>query len=165
MENYKERKLIAIDLDGTTLQSDGRSISRYTKYIFKLSGNGFTYFGTGDLDTVLDSGGWLVLSSPTGTVAFANPDTTISIKVNKIHKLDDKFINIDPFVRRYDYLLGDEFLIGSRFNAKGYSIDLYKCEKFIRPKRNEMLFGYMSELGFSQILFITDHACFVKAYV
>ena len=35
MENYKERKLIAIDLDGTTLQSDGRSISRYTKYIFK----------------------------------------------------------------------------------------------------------------------------------
>lgn len=130
-----------------------------------ISGNGFTYFGTGDLDTVLDSGGWLVLSSPTGTVAFANPDTTISIKVNKIHKLDDKFINIDPFVRRYDYLLGNEFLIGSRFNAKGYSIDLYKCEKFIRPKRNEMLFGYMSELGFSKIPFITDHACFVEAYV
>ena len=35
MENYRERKLIAIDLDGTTLQSDGRSISRYTKVIFK----------------------------------------------------------------------------------------------------------------------------------
>ena len=34
MEN-KERKLIAIDLDGTTLHSDGRTISRYTKYIFK----------------------------------------------------------------------------------------------------------------------------------
>ncbi|RZI48938.1 Cof-type HAD-IIB family hydrolase [Lactococcus kimchii] len=31
----KNRKLIAIDLDGTTLQSDGRSISRYTKYVFK----------------------------------------------------------------------------------------------------------------------------------
>lgn len=30
-----ESKLIAIDLDGTTLQSDGKSISRYTKYIFK----------------------------------------------------------------------------------------------------------------------------------
>ena len=34
MEN-KDRKLIAIDLDGTTLQSDGHSISRYTKYVFK----------------------------------------------------------------------------------------------------------------------------------
>lgn len=34
MEN-KGRKLIAIDLDGTTLQSDGHSISRYTKYVFK----------------------------------------------------------------------------------------------------------------------------------
>lgn len=30
-----EKKLIAIDLDGTTLQSDGKSVSRYTKYIFK----------------------------------------------------------------------------------------------------------------------------------
>ena len=130
-----------------------------------ISGDGFTYFGTGDLDTVLNSGGWLVLSSPIETVAFANPDTTISIKVNKIHKLDDKFINIDPFVRCYDYLFEGEFLIGSRFNAKGYSIGLYKCEKFIRPKRNEMLFGYMSELGFSKIPFITDHACFVTAYV
>ena len=130
-----------------------------------ISGDGFTYFGTGDLDTVLDSGGWLVLSNPIETVVFANPDTTISIKVNKIHKLDDKFINIDPFVRRYDYLFEGESLIGSRFNAKGYSIDLYKCEKFIRPKSNEMLFGYMSELGFSQILSITDHACFVAAYV
>ncbi|MFC4652034.1 HAD family hydrolase [Lactococcus nasutitermitis] len=29
------KKLIAIDLDGTTLQSDGRSVSRYTKYVFK----------------------------------------------------------------------------------------------------------------------------------
>lgn len=28
-------KLIAIDLDGTTLQSDGKSISRYAKYVFK----------------------------------------------------------------------------------------------------------------------------------
>lgn len=130
-----------------------------------LDGGDFTYFGTGDFNTVLDSGGWLILSAPTGTVAFANPDTTISIKVNKIHKLDDKFINIDPFVRRYDYLFGDEFLIGSRFNAKGDSIDLYKCEKFIRPKRNEMLFGYMSELAFSQIPFVADHACFVTAYV
>lgn len=35
MKNVKERKLIAIDLDGTTLQSDGRTISRYTKYVFK----------------------------------------------------------------------------------------------------------------------------------
>ena len=130
-----------------------------------ISGDGFTYFGTGDLDTVLDSGGWLILSDPIGTVAFANPDTTISIKVNKIHKLDDKFINIDPFVRRFDYLFGGDSFIGSRFNAKGDSISLYKCEKFIRPKRNEMLFGYLSELAFSQISFVTDHACFVTAYV
>ncbi len=31
----QERKLIAIDLDGTTLHSDGKTVSRYTKYIFK----------------------------------------------------------------------------------------------------------------------------------
>ncbi|EKF51817.1 Cof-type HAD-IIB family hydrolase [Lactococcus garvieae] len=29
------QKLIAIDLDGTTLLSDGKTISRYTKYVFK----------------------------------------------------------------------------------------------------------------------------------
>ncbi|CAM3165967.1 Cof-type HAD-IIB family hydrolase [Lactococcus hircilactis] len=33
--NNKDTKLIAIDLDGTTLRSDGRSVSAYTKYIFK----------------------------------------------------------------------------------------------------------------------------------
>lgn len=31
----QEKMLIAIDLDGTTLQSDGKSISAYTKYVFK----------------------------------------------------------------------------------------------------------------------------------
>lgn len=30
-----ETKLIAIDLDGTTLRSDGKTVSPYTKYIFK----------------------------------------------------------------------------------------------------------------------------------
>ena len=130
-----------------------------------IDGGGFTYFGTGDFDTVLDSGGWIILSGPTGVVAFANPDTTISIKVNKIHKLDDKFINIDPFVRRFDYFFGGYYLIGPRFNKKGHSINLYKSEKFIKPKIGEMIFGYMDELAFSQIVDITYHACFVTAYV
>lgn len=125
----------------------------------------FTYFGTGDLDTVLDSGGWIVISNSIDTFAFANPDTTISLKVNKIHKLDDKFINIGGFVRRYDYLFGYENIISERFNAKGKSILLYKCEKFIKPNRGEMIFGYMSDLAFSEIGIIKDHACFISAYV
>ncbi|MCL2677134.1 MAG: Cof-type HAD-IIB family hydrolase [Streptococcaceae bacterium] len=31
----QEKKLIAIDLDGTTLHSDGKTLSAYTKYVFK----------------------------------------------------------------------------------------------------------------------------------
>ena len=31
----QQKKLIAIDLDGTTLQSDGKTVSAYTKYVFR----------------------------------------------------------------------------------------------------------------------------------
>ena len=125
----------------------------------------YTYIGTIDFDSLRKGRtGWCVVAVSEGTFGFANPDTTMSAFSTVVHKIDDKFINFDGFVRTFDYHFKGESHYKVLYNSAGDECLLYTCSDFILPEKNSQLFGFMDEIGFSIIGSTRVTSCFVKGF-
>lgn len=131
-----------------------------------MGGMSYKYIGNTDFDSLLTGGtGWIVVEIQGHTFGVANPDTEISVKSIVVHKLNDKFINFDGFVRTFDYYFTDYTMYKMLYDDAGDKCILYKCNNFILPEANSQLFGFMSEIGFSKVGSIKLNSCFVTSYI
>lgn len=126
-----------------------------------LMGVSYKYIGNIDLDSLQAGGtGWLVAEAQGQMLGFANPDTTISVWTIVVHKINNKFINFDGFVRTFDYHFADYTIYKRLYKNDGSECVLYTCNNFISPK-SKQLFGFMGEIGFSIVGSALPNSCFV----
>ena len=122
----------------------------------------YTYIGNIDFDSLQAGGtGWCFVASSGVTVGFANPDTTMTIETIVVHKISDKFINFDGLVRTFDYHFKGYIIYKHLYKNDGSECALYTCDHFILPEMNSQLFGFMSEIGFSNVGSVGANSCFV----
>ena len=132
-----------------------------------MGGISYKYIGNTDLDSLLTDGtGWLVEEiQGQVVVGFANPDTTIAVEGIVVHKINDKFINFDGFVRTFDYYFKVKSIYKILYNDAGDECILYTCSDFILPEENAQLFGFMDKIGFSAVGSIKLNSCFVMGFI
>ena len=131
-----------------------------------MGGISYKYIGNIDLDSLLTGGtGWLVVDAQGEVFGSANPDTTVSVESIVVHKLNDKFINFDGFVRTFNYHFTDYTIYKQLYDDDGNVCYLYMCNNFILPKQGSQLFGFMDEIGFSYVSSVTPQSCFVTGYI
>lgn len=131
-----------------------------------MLGGSYKYIGNIDLDSLLTDGtGWLVVDNQGAVSGLANPDTTIAVETIVVHKLNDKFINFDGFVRTFDYHFKDYTIYKTLYNDDGSECLLYMCNNIILPEKNSQLFGFMNEIGFLEVGSMRLHSCFVKGFI
>ena len=123
----------------------------------------YTYIGTIDFDSLRAGGtGWCVAEIMGHVSGFANQDTTITVESIIVHKINDKFINFDGLVRTFDYHFKGYTIYKRLYKNDGSECALYACDHFISPEPNSELFGFMSEVGFSNVGSTGAHSCFVN---
>lgn len=126
----------------------------------------YKYIGNIDFDSLMTGGtGWFVGVIQGQVIGLANPDTEISVEIIVVHKINDKFINFDGFVRTFDYYFTDYPLYKTLYNDDGNDCLLYRCNNFIVPKQNSQLFGFMEEIGFSKVGSVGAQSCFVTGFI
>lgn len=134
-----------------------------------ILGASYKYIGNIDIDSLFNGGtGWCVLelSGQTGqTGGYANPDTTITVEIIVVHKINDKFINFDGFVQTFDYHFKDYTTYKTLYKDDGRECVLYMCNNFILPDSDSQLFGFMGEIGFSAVGSTGAQSCFVQGYI
>lgn len=131
-----------------------------------MLGSSYKYIGNTDIDSLFNGGtGWCVIYVRETTVGFANPDTTITVETHVFHKINDKFINFDGFVRTFYYHFGNPTLYKPLYNDDGGTCSLYTCNNFILPKPNSQLFGFMAEIGLSKVSSTGINSCFVTGVI
>ena len=122
----------------------------------------YTYIGTIDFDSLRKGRtGWCVAGIQGQAFGFANPDTTMSVFTTVVHKIDDKFINFDGFVRTFDYHFKGYTIYKHLYKNDGSECVLYTCGDLILPEANSTLFGFMSEAGISAVGSSGGSSCFV----
>lgn len=152
----------------TTVKINGvESVETVKEAQISILGASYKYIGNIDFDSLLNGGtGWCVVDSNGKVLGAANPDTTIAIESLVVHKINDKFVNFDGFVRTFDYYFKVESpYYKTLYNDAGDECTLYTCSDFILPEKNSQLFGFMSEIGFSEVGSIRPNSCFVKGYI
>ena len=126
----------------------------------------YTYIGNIDFDSLNAGGtGWCVVATSSVTAGLANPDTTITVGTTVVHKINDKFINFDGFVRTFDYHFKGKSHYKILYNSAGDECILYTCSDFILPEMNSKLFGFMGEVGFSIVSSTGTNSCFVLGLI
>lgn len=148
-----------------TVKINGVESAETVKAYSNNSGS-YKYIGNIDVDSLLNGGtGWVIIMLyDDKAVGFANPDTTISIEVAIIHKINEKFINFDGFVRTFNYYFKGHSLYKILYKDNGSECLLYMCNNFISPEADSILFGFMGEIGFSAVGSFSKHSCFVTGY-
>ena len=130
-----------------------------------IVGGSYKYIGNIDLDSLVNGGtGWLASEFQGQVVGFANPDTAIAVKSIVVHKINDKFINFDGFVRTFDYHFGHYNLYKTLYNDNGEACSLYKCDNIVVPKPDSTLFGFMGDIGFSNVGSTMEQSCFINGF-
>lgn len=131
-----------------------------------ILGFSYKYIGNTDIDSLFNGGtGWCVTYVLEGVVGLANPDTTITVETILVHKINDKFINFDGFVRTFDYHFKKPTSYKLLYNDDGGTCSLYTCNNFILPKSNSQLFGFMEEIGISKVYSTRINSCFVTGVI
>lgn len=131
----------------------------------EILGISYKYVGTIDLDSSINGGtGWVLCPAGPECIAISNSNATISIKTNVVHKIDNKFINFDGFVRTFESYFQGTSQFGIRYDDYGNTCCLYTCKNFVFPEAGDMLFGYMGILGFSLIGSVGMASCFVQGF-
>ena len=151
----------------TTVKINGvESVETVKEAKSSMMGISYKYIGNIDYDSLFTGGtGWCVLELSAQTGGFANPDTTITVKSIVVHKINDKFINFDGFVRPFDYYFTDYTLYKILYNDDGNDCFLYRCNNFIVPEVNSQLFGFMGETGFSKVGSTKPQSCSVTGVI
>ena len=151
----------------TTVKINGVEIVETVKEAeSSFMGVSYKYIGSIDADSLFNGGtGWLVVDAQGEVFGLANPDTTISVESLVVHKINDKFINFDGFVRTFDYYFKVESIYKTLYNDAGNECLLYTCSDLILPEVNSQLFGFMSEIGFSKVGSVKTQSCFVTGAI
>ena len=127
-----------------------------------MAGISYKYIGNIDADSLFTGGtGWCVTEINEQVSGLAKPDTTISVESVVVHKINDKFINFDGFVRTFDYYFKDYTLYTMLYDDNGNDCLLYMCNNFILPKQASQLLGFMDELGISKVDIVRLQSCLV----
>lgn len=169
--NMDETVIVGFSMPGvgetTTVKINGvESVETVKEAESSLIGISYKYIGNTDLDSLINGGtGWLVVDVQGEVFGYANPDTTVAIESLVVHKINDKFINFDGFVRTFDYYFVDYTLYKRLYKDDGSECVLYMCNNIILPKSNSQLFGFMAETGFSYVSSIRGQSCFVTGYI
>ena len=128
-----------------------------------IFGSSYKYIGNIDIDSMFNGGtGWIVAEALGQTMGFAKPDTTITCENIVVHKIDEKFINFDGFVRPFDYHFKNYTIYKHLYKDDGSECVLYTCNNFILPEENSQLFGFIGEIGFSKVGSVLANSCFVS---
>ncbi len=131
-----------------------------------ILGVSYKYIGSIDADSLFTGGtGWFVGEIQGRVAGVANPDTTIAVEAIVVHKINDKFINFDGFVRTFDYYFSDYTLYKPLYNDAGNVCNLYVCNNFILPEMGSQLFGFMDEIGFSKVGATGINSCYIIGYI
>lgn len=131
-----------------------------------MMGISYKYIGNIDFNSLLTGGtGWCVAEFQGDVNGRANPDTTITVENIVVHKINNKFINFDGFVRTFDYYFTGYTLYKVLYDDNGNVCNLYVCNNFILPKANSQLFGFMDEIGFSNVGDIGINSCYIIGYI
>lgn len=131
-----------------------------------MGGISYKYIGNIDADSLSTGGtGWLVRGIQGQVSGLANPDTTIAIESLVVHKINDKFINFDGFVRTFDYYFKNPKLYKTLYNNNGSKCSLYMCNNFILPETDSQLFGFMNEIGLSSVGGVDPNSCFILGVI
>ena len=151
----------------TTVKINGvESVETVKEAESSMMGISYKYIGNIDIDSLFNGGtGWIVVDVQGEVFGLANPDTTISIESIVVHKINDKFINFDGFVRTFDYYFKVKSTYKTLYNDAGDKCTLYTCNDFILPETNSQLFGFMNEIGFSHVGSLRPQSCFVTGYI
>lgn len=151
----------------TTVKINGvESVETVKEAESSMSGASYKYIGNIDFDSLLTGGtGWIVVGIQGQVKGFANPDTTISVESIVVHKINDKFINFDGFVRTFDYYFKDYTIYKTLYNDDGDKCLLYRCNNFIVPETNLQLFGFMGKVGFSNVGSTGINSCYIIGYI
>ncbi len=151
----------------TTVKINGvESVETVKEAQSSILGASYKYIGNIDFDSLLNGGtGWFVgeLSGQTG--GYANPDTTITVENIVVHKINDKFINFDGFVRTFDYYFKGYTLYKILYKDDGSECVLYMCNNIIVPEVNSLLFGFMGDVGFSNVGSTGINSCYIIGYI
>ena len=127
-------------------------------------------FTVGDIFSSIENGegqlGWQIYS-PDGKLAefYATEAHTISYLGVFIHKIDDKFVNLDGLVWTFGYHFKDYMHYKTLYNSSGDRCILYTCSDFILPEIGSQLFGFMNELGFSIVNSVDLYSCFLTGVI
>lgn len=131
-----------------------------------MGGISYKYIGNTDYDSLITGGtGWIVVEIQEQAIGFANPDTTITVESIVVHKINDKFINFDGFVRTFDYYFKDYTLYKILYDDDGNDCLLYMCNNFILPKQDSQLLGFMDEVGISKVDIVRLQSCFATGAI
>ena len=131
-----------------------------------MGGISYKYIGNIDADSLFTGGtGWLVAEIQGQVTGAANPDTTITIKSLVVHKINDKFINFDGFARTFDYYFKNPTLYKTLYDDDGNTCILYMCDNIILPEVYSQLFGFMGQVGFSNVGSIGINSCYIIGYI
>ena len=127
-------------------------------------------FTVGDIYSSIENGegqlGWQIYSSDGKSATFyATEAHTISYLGVFIYKIDDKFVNLDGFVRPFGYHFKEYMLYKTLYNSAGDQCTLYTCSDFILPEIGSQLFGFMHELGFSIVDSVDSYSCFLTGVI
>ena len=130
------------------------------------AGHPYKYIGNINLDSLQAGGtGWLVAEAMGHVSGFANPDTTITVETTVIHKIDEKFINFDGLVRTFDYHFKGYTIYKRLYKNDGSECVLYTCGDLILPEAHSKLFGFIGEIGFSDVVGKAANSCFVTGVI
>ena len=151
----------------TTVKINGvESVETVKEAKSLMGGTSYKYIGNIDFDSLLTGGtGWIVAGVQGSVSGLANPDTTIAVETIVVHKINDKFINFDGFVRTFDYYFKNPTLYNLLYDDDGNVCNLYVCNNFILPKAGSQLFGFMAETGFAKVGSTKPQSCFVTGFV
>lgn len=131
-----------------------------------MMGISYKYIGNIDIDSLFTGGtGWCVVGIQGAVFGLANPDTTIAVETIVVHKINDKFINFDGFVRTFEYYFTDFILYKPLYDDDGNACSLYTLSDLILPEVNSQLFGFMDEIGFSKVGSVKTQSCFVTGFI
>lgn len=150
--------------DTVTVKINGVDSAETVK-VAEFNSMTYKYIGNIDLGSLLNGGsGWCTLDLQGHVGGYAKPDTTITVETIVVHKINEKFINFDGFVRTFDYHFKDPTIYKTLYNDNGDICLLYRCNSFILPK-SDQLFGFMSETGFSRVGDLGVNSCFVTGFI
>ena len=132
-----------------------------------ILGTSYKYIGNIDIDSLVNGGtGWCFLVGQGEGTGFANPDSTIALENIVVHKINDKFINFDGFVRTFDYHFNGNYTIyKTLYDDGGNKVVLYIYNNIILPESSSQLFGFMGKTGFSIVGSTMEKSCFVTGVI